>query len=57
MKIILNLDKWFRRRCHLKISLKTLFLVEHYREHPCKLMLHLDVWFKRCCFKIFFILF
>ena len=65
-EIILNLDKWFRRRCRLKeISYLELWLppclVErnflcnfcrgHYVEHSCEIILNLNQRYKEMSFK------
>ena len=67
-KIILNLDKWFRRRWCLKISLiwssrgllfsgaESLCNIGrgYYEEQFCEIILNLDQWFRRrCLLKIF----
>ena len=65
-EIILILDQWFRRRCHLKYflsgNLAALVFVGaelfsclgrgHYCKPSCEVILNLDLWFrKRCCLK------
>ena len=66
MRNNLNLDKWFRRRCHLKYFSSQFWwpLCSVERNHLCNLgrghygkpswevILNLDQWFrKRCCSK------
>ena len=60
---ILNSDKWFRRRCHLKDFLSGAltavvssggeslcnFGKGHNEEPTCEVILNLDLWFKRRC--------
>ena len=57
---IFNLDQWFRRQCHLKISYLELwwpfcsadrnhlcnFGRGHYEEHFCEIIFNLNQWFK-----------
>ena len=69
-EIILNLDKWFKRRRHLKISYLELWWpfcsAEHnhlcnigrgYSEEQfCKIISNLGQWFRRrCCLKYFYL--
>ena len=63
-EIILNLDQWFRRRCHLKdliwssggpcVQLSATIYAErrgHYGKPSCEVILNLDQWFRRCRLK------
>ena len=63
--LILNLDQWFRWRCHLKDFLSRAlgpscsaernhlcnFGRGHYRKHSCEIILNLDQQFTRCGLK------